>query len=221
MIDMNAQELDFWEKLKRWHLDDIDICIGNGANYAATKMMLTLIDILGALYGGLVQKGDNYYVLAGGGRGNAKTVVIDKVTYEKSGTKAQFKNFVKNYMHEFYEIFISTNNKRIRAVEVLYNHFRCGLVHEGHSKYGTGIIRENNDQLISQRGLYITLNILALRDLVRKAMFNFEKDLNDNKQPERMIRWRIRYKYLMESKFWQNTSATLFLHLTRASRFAG
>ncbi|MBI5071885.1 hypothetical protein HZB93_03285 [Candidatus Falkowbacteria bacterium] len=191
---MNEEEKEFWEKLKRWHLDDVDICIGNNANYAASKMMLTLIDILGAFHGGMIRYKSKYYVLPGGKRKQkSKTIKIEGKNYEQTTNKEQFLSFLKNYIHEFYEIKVKHGSKEKRAAEILYDHFRCGLVHEGHSKLGTGLARINNAEPIINKDGLLVLNILALRDLVRRATFKFEKDLNKEKM---LKRWRERYNFL-------------------------
>jgi hypothetical protein len=218
---MDQQEKEFWDKLKRWHLDDIDICLANGANYAATKTMLSLIDALGGFYGGLVEKEVNeiyecknckkqkffkkkkYLVRAGGGgrSKNIKTYNVDGVIYEESGSKKEFLNFVNNYINEFYKIKIKSKTKKWRAAEILYDHFRCGLIHEGHSKFGTGITNYNDMEIFKyDLGVPIALNIVCLRDLVRRAIFEFEKDVFHKKIKERVIRWEDRFNYLSELK---------------------
>lgn len=199
---MNDVQKDFWDKLKRWHLDDIDICLANNANYAATKTMLSFIDVLGAFYGGLIEHKGKYYVLAGGGSRTKKRIKINKKLYEESGTKKQFLNFTKNYLNEFFQYKLKVKSKKVNLAGILYDHFRCGMIHEGHPKSGTGILRENSPIIIyyNYGGLKVALNILALRDMLRRAVFKFEQDLSDSKQPERMARWEERFNYLYKLK---------------------
>ncbi|MBU0999196.1 hypothetical protein KKG24_02715 [Patescibacteria group bacterium] len=190
--------MDFWEKLKRWHLDDIDKCLVVNANYAATKTMLSLVDALGALYGGLIEHKGKYYVLVGDGSRSKATIKLYRKQYEESGTKKQFLNFTKNYLNEFFQYKTKVKSREILLADILYDHFRCGLIHEGHPKFGTGICRENNFNffILNSGGVKIALNILALRDMLRRAVFTYEKDLFDKTQPERMKRWKERFKYL-------------------------
>ena len=199
---MNKQEIDFWEKLKRWHLDDIDKCLAVNANYAAAKTMLSLIDALGALYGGLIEYKGKYYVLAGGCSRSKITKKIYRKQYEESGTKKQFLNFTKNYLNEFFQYKIKVKSKEILLADILYDHFRCGLIHEGHPKFGTGICRENNLNFFyfNYGGVRVALNILALRDMLRRATFAYERDLFDKRQPEKMKRWKERFRFLSKLK---------------------
>ncbi|KKP88720.1 MAG: hypothetical protein UR93_C0009G0008 [Berkelbacteria bacterium GW2011_GWA2_35_9] len=202
MEKLDNTKIEFWNKFKRWHLDDIDICLANNANYAATKTMLSLIDSLGGFYGGLIEYNNIYYVPAGGGSRSKKIYDINNKSFEKSGSKKQFLNFTKNYLHEFFETKLPFG-KNIRLSDVLYEHFRCGIIHEGQPKFGTGITKENTPIVIytNYKNIPVVLNILALRDMLRRAVFEYERDLSDNKQPERMIRWQIRYDFLTQLKF--------------------
>jgi len=199
---MNNEQRDFWDTLKRWHLDDIDKCLAVEANYAATKTMLSFIDVLGAFYGGLIKYKGKYYVPAGGGGRSKKPVIINGKSYEVSGTKNQFLNFTKNYLHEFFEARVPIG-KKMRLSDVLYDHFRCGMIHEGHSKLGTGIARVNTPIVIYSNydNVPVVLNILALRDMLRRATFEYERDLFGVKQLERMRRWQERYDFLAKLKF--------------------
>lgn len=200
---MNDEQKDIWERFKRWHLDDIDKCLAIQANYAATKTMLSFIDALGAFYGGLIEHRGKSYVLPGGNRKHiGKTKQMNSKIYEQTSTKKQFLNFVKNYMTEFFKYKVVSGNKQIRLSDILYDHFRCGMIHEGHPKYGTGIIRENSRVIAYENygGVRVALNILTLRDMLRNAVFSYEKDLADQDQKERMIRWLERYNYLGQQK---------------------
>lgn len=205
-MDFTQEEKEFWDKLKRWHLDDIDICLANNANYAATKMMLSFIDILGGFHGGLIhiekddlgKKIDGDLVRAGGGGRSNKITKVNNISYEKSGSRKEFLNFVKNYINEFNRIRYKTGKKNWSATEILYDCFRCGLMHEGYSKFGTGIIKSNDREIIKLDipNIPIVLNIVYLRDLVRRATFEFENDVFKKKLKYKIIRWKDRYDYL-------------------------
>lgn len=197
---MNDEQREIWEKLKRWHFDDIEKCLNADANFAAAKMELTFIDILGAFYGGLIEDKGQYYVLKGRGRysKNIKTCVINGRIYEETGTKRQFLNFTKNYLNEFYIFKIKSNSKKIIAADILYEHFRCGLIHEGFPKYGTGIYKSNDGELFSfDQGVKVALNIITLRDRLMIAVEEFENDLI---KKERIMRWQQRFDYLNKLK---------------------
>lgn len=203
---MTSQEREFWERLKDWHLNDIDICLANGANYAAARTMLSYVDILGGFYGGLIKREGDYCVRVQEPGTSKNSVKINNDEYEKSGTKKQFFRFVRKYMNAFYRIKVKVRTehieKELRLADILYDHFRCGLVHEGHPKLGTEIVRENSDVILRVRSDFnvnkplASLNILALRDKLRSATFQFERDLNDASHPERLARWRERYEFL-------------------------
>jgi len=209
----SPEQIKFWNKIKRWNLQNIEICLANNANSSALLTMLAFIDFLGGFYGGLIRKkvvhenekkSIEWLVRAGGQRKKTKEYYkIDEINYEKSGPRDQFLNFVKNYMNVFHKTRFKKNGKSRIAADILYDHFRCGFVHEGFSKTGTGIIREHNNVvwIINDPSCPIILNIYALRDLLRKSVFEYEKDVFEKKLKERTVRWKDRYKYIMEFKF--------------------
>lgn len=197
---MTDEEINFWIRLRDWNLNDIDKCLSSNINYGAAKLMLSYIDILGGFYGGLIQEERKYYVRPGGdGRSkNLKIIEINGVKYTESGSKEQFLSFVKNYINEFYKIKFEKKS----AAEYLYDHFRCGLIHEGHPKIGTGITKLNNKELLlfDHPIVPIVLNIQYLRDCLRAATFEYEDDVFVKNIKERVIRWRDRFQYLKKDK---------------------
>ena len=195
---MNNEQIEFWNKLKRRHLDDIDKCLAINANYAATKTMLSFIDVLGSFYCGLIESNKNYYIPVSAESNIKKPAIINGKKYKRSGSGQCFVKFTKKYLGGIFKYKIKVGGKFVSASEILYNHFRCGMIHEGHSKYGTGIFRENLGALFIPdiNGLEIALNILALRDTLRNATFNYENDLLLPKDPFIYERWFERYNYL-------------------------
>jgi hypothetical protein len=187
-MEITDNEKQNWDSLKRWHLDDIDI--------------------LGGFYSGLIfkekddsdKKINKYLVRSGGNRRNKSKKIyrVNNKEYEESGSKEVFLNFVKNYINEFYKIKIKTNKKSWSAAEILYDHFRCGFMHEGHAKLGTGIVKSNDKEIIkfNIENVPIVLNILYLRDLVRKAVFEFEDDVFVKQEKANVRRFKDRFEYL-------------------------
>lgn len=221
---MTKQEKSFWEKFKRWHLGSIDRCIANDVNFGAATLILTTIDALGGFYKGLIEKeiieiykcrkcGDKkrlkrkkWLVRMGGNRTNPanKIYTINGINYEESNSKGAFVNFIKNYMRDFFEM-VQKGTKKKRAVEILYSHFRNGLVHEGGPKIGTGVYRNYTPELFKPnpgQKIFMAINLLSFRDRFVKALYDYEKDLFDiENQPERLNRWRDRFNYLKTIKF--------------------
>jgi len=207
---MTKQEKTFWEKFKRWHIESIDRCIANNVNFGAATLILTTIDALGGFYKGLIEKKVNrkkkLLVRMGGSRANPpkKIYTIKGVKYEESSSRDVFVNFIKNYMRDFFEE-VQKGTRKKRAVEILYSHFRNGLVHEGGPKIGTGVYRNYSPELFKsypKQKIFMAINLLSFRDRFVKALYDYEKDLFDIKnQPERLKRWRDRFNYLKTIKF--------------------
>lgn len=190
---MNSIEKNFWDTLKHWVLDDIDVCLDHNANVGATKLIFSAIEVFGSFYVGRGYKNNENLVRAKAGSGKQ---------VEKAGSKKAFKAFVKSYLPEFNKVIFNINGKRIKAADLLYTHFRCGLIHEGVMKVGTGIVKENWRDLFvpAPKGFLTFLNIHAMRDYLRTAVNSFDKDLSDLNQPERLRRWGDRYKFLLGAK---------------------
>ncbi len=214
---MNRTELEFWNEYKRWYLADINKCYNCDANFATVTTILTSIDALGGFYKGLVLKelteerrcercnninnikNKKWLVPVGGKRLKPakKIYAIDGVKYEESGNRDVFVSFIKNYMHEFYGNVSENINKK--AVEILYSHFRNGFIHEGGPKFGTGIYREDSEELYKpypESGIIMAINVTSFKKYFEIAFDNYEKALFDKKKPERLCRWRTRYKYM-------------------------
>ena len=220
---MTKEEKAFWEKFKRWHLESIDRCIANDVNFGAATLILITIDALGGFYKGLIEKEveeiykckkcgsqkkirkKKWLVRVGGNRVNPakKIYSIDGIKYEESNSRDVFVNFIKNYMRDFFKE-VQEGTKKKRAVEILYSHFRNGLVHESGPKIGTGVYRSYSPELFKsypKQKIFMAINLLSFRDRFVKAFYDYEKDLFNEKQPERLKRWRDRFDYLKTTKF--------------------
>lgn len=218
---MTKQEKEFWEKFKRWHLESIDRCIANDVNFGAITLILITTNALGGFYKGLIEKEvtevyeckkynnkrkvkkKKWLVRVGGSRANPakKIYFINGIKYEESSNRDVFVNFIKNYMRDFFRE-VQKGTKKKRAVEILYSHFRNGLVHEGGPKIGTGVYRSYSPELFKsypQQKIFMAINLLSFRDRFVKALYDYERDLFGLK--ERLTRWRDRFNYLKTIKF--------------------
>jgi len=219
---MNKHEKEFWDQYKRWYLDDIERCFKSSANFATMTLILTTIDSLGGFYNGLIKtkitkiykcsscevikkiKKKKWLVPLGGKRLKlAKEIYnIKGHSYEVSGNRDVFVNFIKNYMNNFYQKVLQ-GTKEKRAVEILYSHFRNGFVHEGGPKFGTGIYKSDSSELFKpypKIGIFMAINLTSFYKYFKNAFADYENDLFDIKQPERLDRWRVRMNYLLGFK---------------------
>lgn len=187
---MNTEEKYFWKKFIKWTLDDIDVCIKHDANAGAAKLMCAAIDSFGSFYVGKGFEGDENKVRPQGGSSNTSS--------EQSGVRKAFIAFGSNYLYELKTFIIRIDGLgKKNGVEILYDHFRNGLIHAGMPEVGLEIIRENDQEILLQKNGYIALiNIIALRSSLSSGLEKFTADLNDKNQPERLIRWRDRYVHL-------------------------
>jgi len=186
---MNKKETVFWEQFIKWTLDDIDVCIKYNANVGAAKLICSAIDSFGSFYVGRGFMGDENRVRPKGGSGN---------TDEKSGVRDAFVAFGSNYMSDLKTFIVTIDGLgKKNGVEILYDHFRNGLIHAGMPGIGLGIVR-NDDQNVFLRkdGFVAMVNIIALRSALDCGLKKFTVDLNDSNQPERLVRWRDRYSSL-------------------------
>jgi len=220
---MTEEERLFWEQFKRYHLEDIDRCIANNANFGALTLILITIDALGGFYKGLIEKEieevyeckncrirrrnkkKKWVVRVGGNRVDLakKTYIINGIKYEESNSRDVFVNFIKNYMRDFFKE-VQKGTRKKRAVEILYSHFRNGLIHEGVPKIGTTVYRRYTPELFESyphQEIFMRINLLSFRDRFLKALYDYERDLFDINQPERLKRWRDRFNYLKTIKF--------------------
>lgn len=201
---LTDDQTTFWKDLTNRFENDIKKCLDAQANYSATIVMLTYIDILGSFYGGLTkyEKSKSEYYVRGGGAGRSKkskkTKTINNIIYEESGTKEQFKNFIKNHIDEIYSY---RSSKNISGTDLIYEHFRCGMIHEGNPRFGMGIFRNSSSNLFienhyteNQNKYDIVLNIIKLFELIKCARTKFDQSL---RQKNRIVRWNERYNFLV------------------------
>lgn len=191
---MNPEEREFWNRLKRWTLNDIDICLGHNANVGAAKLMCCAIESFGSFYIGRGFNEDERRVRPKGGSGENRA--------SRVGVKNAFVAFVKNYISELNSFILRIEGLgKKNGGELLYDHFRNNLIHEGSPSIGIGIIREEGNRILVRAEGYIALvNLLALRNALERAITSYDGGLNDEAQPERLRRWRDRYNDLKRFK---------------------
>lgn len=154
--DTNKQEKEFWEKLKRWHFDDIEKAISAKAYVGAAKLICCAIDAFAGFRFGAV-------------------------TYQ--GSKFRFISFVKEYMPKFkYRLKAKKNRSVIykrSILEMVYNNFRSGLIHEGLPGVGTAIFKDQNTSILFKTPTpdMLKINILGLFEYFRFAIGEYEKRL--------------------------------------------
>lgn len=187
---MNKEEKDFWKRYVRWTLDDIDICYKHKANVGAAKLICAAVDALGSFYVGRGYENDEQKIRAKGGSGKSGIV--------RAGSRDAFIAFVSNYMPEIKKFILRIEDVgKKNGAELLYDHFRNGLIHEGLPGIGLGIIRKRDKRFfLPAEGFVALVNLPALKATFKQAVRKYSKSLNDDSQPERLHRWRDRYLYL-------------------------
>lgn len=186
---MNKEEKYFWDSFKRWTIDDIDICFKYKANVATAKLICCAIDAFGSFYIGRGFRGRESLVRPGGGSGSSNP--------EKKGSRDAFVAFSSNYIYEAKNLVIKVGGKKKNGTEFLYDNFRNGLIHGGVPSGGVGIVRTKSKKIfvgISAQGILI--NLRPFKTSLKQAIRSYDKDLKDLNQPERLKRWRDRYRYL-------------------------
>ncbi|MBI4078965.1 MAG: hypothetical protein HY429_01570 [Candidatus Levybacteria bacterium] len=154
---MNEQEKEFWEKFKRWNLDDIERTIKTEAYVGAAKLICCVIDALAGFRFGAVSN---------------------------QGSKFRFISFVKEFMPKFkYRLLAKRNGIVIykrSILEMLYNNFRSGLIHEGLPGIGTGIFRDENIHSLFRipKPDKLEINVLGLFEYLKFALSEYEGKLN-------------------------------------------
>ena len=186
---MNEEEKNFWDLFKAWTLNDINICFKNRANIATVILICCAIDAFGSFYIGRGFMGKENLVRPSGGSGGSKP--------EEAGSRNAFVAFASNYIPEAKGFVIKLGTKKKNGTEFLYDNFRNGLIHGAIPHGGVGIVRKRDRKIfvgVSQYGYLI--NIRPFKTALRRAVEQYDRDLRDSKQPERLVRWRDRYRFL-------------------------
>lgn len=169
---MNNKEIFFWNKFKRWHLNDIEKAIKADANVGAAKLICCALDALAGFRFGATK-------------------------YE--GSKSRFLSFVKEFMPAFKRRLKLKSGGiilyRRSVLEMFYNNFRSGLVHEGLPGIGTEIIKDKNKNL-----LYITptpdllqINILGLFEYLKVTFDTYDKRLKSERKIQENFYKRLKH----------------------------
>lgn len=155
---MNRQEKEFWERFKRWHLDDIEKAVKAGAYVGAAKLICCAIDALSGFRFGAA-------------------------TY--AGSKFRFISFMKEFMPRFKYRLLAKSGGEVRykrsVLEMFYKSFRSGLIHEGLPGVGTGVFRDEDVHLLFRTPTpdRLEINIFALSAYLKFAFKEYEKKLNN------------------------------------------
>lgn len=191
---MNGEEKNFWKRFVEWTLADIDICLKYKANVGAAKLICAAIDSFGSFYIGRGFKSKENDVRPKGGSGHTQA--------EKAGSRDAFIAFVSNYMPNLKKFVLGIEGiGRKNGAELLYDHFRNGLIHEGLPEIGIGIARKRDKRiLLSAEGYIALVNLFPLKSALKSAVKQYTKELNAKNQPERLQRWRDRFNHLKRFK---------------------
>lgn len=181
---LNDSETKYWQQYKVDLLQGIDDCLKQDQLLAVGKLIFCAIDSLAAFYIGYNDnRSKNQKVMAGGGGRSQGNI------YENSSVGKYFDNYLKNCCDKIYRENIELNTQKEALRDLLYNDYRCGLVHEGRPKRNLGT-NKNNKLLFSDSSLSMT----KMRDLLSDSIKVFDKELKSNDY--RVRRWRDRYNYL-------------------------
>jgi len=170
----SKKENNFWFTYKNDLLQGISEEIQRKNEIAAGKLLFCAIDAMGLFYKGAFIKQGDWYVLPGG-NGNPRST-----NDEKSGSKDCFCNYLKNCWPEK----LPTSFCK----DILYEIYRCGLIHEGRPKKDYQI--SINEKFFIRK----TLSILKGYELFLKSIDTFEKYLET--ESCRVNRWKARYDYM-------------------------
>ncbi|OGY15518.1 MAG: hypothetical protein A2784_02310 [Candidatus Chisholmbacteria bacterium RIFCSPHIGHO2_01_FULL_48_12] len=171
---MNNQERLFWKQFKRWHLDDIERAIKAEAYVGAAKLICCAIDAFAGFRFGAVRY---------------------------PGSKFRFISFVKEFMPNFKYRLLAKRNGRViykrSILEMLYNNFRSGLIHEGLPGVGTNIFEDQNTNLLfkTPKPDMLEINILGLFEYLKFAIGEYEKRLTEK---DILNSFRERFKFISD-----------------------
>lgn len=183
---LTKNEKNYWKKYKTDLLQGIDVCLNKNQLFAAGKLIFCAFDSLAAFYIGYNDKRSrNKKVLSGGGgrsRGNI---------YESSSVKKYFDNYLKNCCNHIYRKTIKINNKKEAMREVLYEDYRCGLVHEGRPKRNLKLSMDKKSLFDNS-----SLSLIIMKKILLNSIKIFDGQLGKNGY--RVRRWRERYDYLVK-----------------------
>lgn len=157
---MSSQE-SFLDRLTRWFTHDVDVCMNNDAFIGAMTLMLCHISALSSYYSGRT---------------------IERVQSDEK----EFLDFYKKYFIVFPVITqpkINDRTGKIKSVSIIYNHFRCGLIHEGLMKNGTALDRGRDKPsfYIHQSSGDIVLNVDHFYEDYKKVIEKYKKDIRHDK----------------------------------------
>lgn len=177
---MDENEKDFWEKFKKWQIDDIQIAINCKSYVSAAKLICCAIDsIAGFRFG----------------------------ANSNHGSKFRFTNFVKEFMPSF-KTRLKCTKPRVKdglvvwetqykrsVIEMFYNNFRSGLIHEGLPGIGTEIVFYHNTKVLfsSPNADLVRFNILGLFEYLKNALEVYEKRLVIEKELQNNFKKRLSF----------------------------
>lgn len=156
---MNDQE-SFLDRLTRWFTHDVKVCIENDAFIGAMTLMLCHISAFASYYSGRV---------------------VDRPQNDEK----EFLDFYQKYFTVFPVITqpqIDNRTGRIKEVSLIYNHFRCGLIHEGLMKKGTALDRgiEKPNFYIHINSRDIVLNVDHFYEDYKKVIQKYKNDVRND-----------------------------------------
>jgi len=154
---MNRQEKEFWARFKRWCLQDIEKAIQVEAYVGAAKLICCAIDALSGFRFGATSY---------------------------AGSKFRFISFMKEFMPRFkYRLVAKSGGKVLykrSILEMFYDNFRSGLIHEGLPGIGTGVFKNEDTHLLFRTPTpeKLEINIFGLFEYLKFAFGEYEKKLN-------------------------------------------
>jgi len=159
---MNSEE-PFIDKMIRWMKHDVKVCMDNDAYVGAMKLMMNDISALAGFY-------------AGRNTPKPSPPITDEI---------EFMNFFDNYFKVLNALPHSIILKPVQGMKVInliYTHFRCGLIHEHLMKNGTAIDKRGDNEYLYLTQGGITININCLYNDYLKTLEEYYSDVkNKNK----------------------------------------
>lgn len=183
--NLDKEEELYWKKYKIDLLQGVANCLKKKQLLAAGKLIFCAFDSLAAFYVGYNDKrGRNQKVMSGGDGRSCGNI------YESSLIREYFDNYLKNCCDKIYGVNITINTQQENLRDVLYNDYRCGLIHEGRPKRN---LKVNSDKKLLFSDY--SLSLIKMQNLLLNSAEIFDQELK--KDGYRVSRWRDRYKYLI------------------------
>ncbi len=162
----------FLDRTIRWMRHDVEICMKSDAYVGAMKLMLGDVAALAGFYSG-------------------------RTTSKPKNDEKEFMTFFDTYFHELNSLPHSIILKPMdgtRPKNLIYTHFRCGLVHEHLMKFGTAIDRRDDNNYLYLTDSGVTINIM-------KFYRDYLQTLEDYFQDVKQGRDNIGENFIARAKF--------------------